>query len=553
MLPLNLSVDITSPIDGSHNRWGPDEPSPNDVPNGLTFTTTMPGGFEQMSCNLARNPAIDYTDLNEFSKVTVYGVGGDVAWEGRLQATPRTSGTQMVIAPAAVGYQAALDDNQSARMIYIDCDMTHWGPASVQRQLIPIAAWDYDAPSVVSDASTGYPSIFTSMTGAWTRARFCEALYDAQGLSIGYLAVAWKIQPTVNPADTNWDWASILSSDDVQSAIDSSPNLRAAGPGIVGLAPTGTRKFAMLAFDYMTGPAGAQGTVYGMYWTMVAVFGTHGIPARGAYGYTAGGAGYYASDIINHAVTTWASTLATTRNGVSTIELTSFIIPQMAFLTPTTAGNIINAALLYHAEMDWWVDEGPTFNLASWQNHGRQWQARVGPSGLQETGPDVTNICNNVIVTYNDVTGAARTVGPTGSGANTIDDSLHSTDPSNPANAAGITRYPPTPLANIGTSTAAAAAAVGRRYLSEQNQKSTTGQATLVGYVQDNSGVMWPAWEVRSGDWITFVDAHDPVPRRIVKTSYSDSTKTNSISLDSPPEDLDAVLARMQSSIIGVV
>ena len=43
---------------------------------------------------------------------------------------------------------------------------------------------------------------------------------------------------------------------------------------------------------------------------------------------------------------------------------------------------------------------------------------------------------------------------------------------------------------------------------------------------------------VRAGDRITFVDAHDPVPRRVVRSSYDDSTRTNQIDLDSPPQGL---------------
>ena len=47
------------------------------------------------------------------------------------------------------------------------------------------------------------------------------------------------------------------------------------------------------------------------------------------------------------------------------------IIPQLAFLDPTTASAIITEALKYEL-LDWWVDEGPTFNLASAANHGKK-------------------------------------------------------------------------------------------------------------------------------------------------------------------------------------
>ncbi len=80
----------------------------------------MPGGFEQAALTLPRKPGIDYPDLTEFSKVTIRGAGGKIAWQGRLETTPRTSGDQLAISPGLTGYQAALADNNAAREIYID-------------------------------------------------------------------------------------------------------------------------------------------------------------------------------------------------------------------------------------------------------------------------------------------------------------------------------------------------------------------------------------------------------------------------------------------------
>jgi hypothetical protein len=54
---------------------------------------------------------------------------------------------------------------------------------------------------------------------------------------------------------------------------------------------------------------------------------------------------------------------------------------------------------------------------------------------------------------------------------------------------------------------------------------------------------------VRAGDNVTFVDAHDPVPRRIVRASYDDATRTCQVDLDSPPEGLQALLARLSVSL----
>ena len=61
--------------------------------------------------------------------------------------------------------------------------------------------------------------------------------------------------------------------------------------------------------------------------------------------------------------------------------------------------------------------------------------------------------------------------------------------------------------------------------------------------------MLFPAWAIRGGDYITFVDAHDPVPRRVVKTTYTDDTKTCQLDLDSPPQALQALLARLAGAV----
>ena len=542
---LRLSVDIAAPNGSTHNRWASDEPNPADVPGSLTFSSTMPGGFEQMGCTLTRHPDIDYPDLGEFSTITVYGPGGHIAWQGRLQATPRVSGDQLSISPAAVGWQAALDDDKSARMIYLDIDLTKWGPASNQRKVSLASTLDIQDPAVAPDA--GQPALDTGVDGAWAREILGEGWYDSHGIPLGVIYYAWKTNGTVVTTDTNYVWTTALLDDDLGSASDQTANLRAAGPGSGSrAATTTTRIFANAQIAYTTGPAGANGSHYAILWTYLGVVGTHGLAIQGALTAT-GGFGVLASEVVELAVPTWAPVLATSKAGQSTIEPTTFIIPNLAFTDPTTASQIIAGALQYELR-DWWVDEGPTFHEAQRDNHGRDWRAMVGPSGLQETGPDISRMVNRVIVSYNDVTGTTRTVGPTGSGANTIDDTLADLDPSNPVTAAGLIIYPAN-LPNIGVSTPAGASAVGQAFLFYNRPLATAGQASIVGTVQDSAGVTWPAWMIRAGDRITFTDAHDPVPRRIVRAQYTDDTKTCQIDLDSPPSGLDALLARMAGAV----
>jgi hypothetical protein len=217
------------------------------------------------------------------------------------------------------------------------------------------------------------------------------------------------------------------------------------------------------------------------------------------------------------------------------------VIPQLSFPDPTTASNIIATATQYGL-VDWWVDEGcsadpkPTFNVASRTKHGRDWRARVGPSGLQETGPQVDHMYSGVVVPYNDPAGPTRTV--------RIDD----TDPTNPV--VGVIDRPFL-MPSIGTNTDVGATVIGQRFLEENRERNTAGQASIVGHVQDASGAWWPAWMIRAGDRITFVDSHDPVARRITRAQYTDSSRTCQIDLDSPPQDISQFLARVAAGLVG--
>ena len=101
-----------------------------------------------------------------------------------------------------------------------------------------------------------------------------------------------------------------------------------------------------------------------------------------------------------------------------------------------------------------------------------------------------------------------------------------------------------------GVSTLAGATEIGRRFLVEARRFDTSGQAQIVGHCEDDRGVMHPAWQIRAGDTITFTDAADTSPRRVIKTSYSDESLTCSIDLDAPPDALAALLERLQVVLV---
>lgn len=544
--PLDLSVQIETP-NGSF-RWASDESSVENVLTDFECTTGMPGGFESASMTLARTPDIDYPDLAEFSTLTAYDYAGDTVWQGRIDSSPRTSGDTVSITPNAVGWQAHLDDDQAVKIVYVDIDQTRWKGAGAQRKInTRTANIDIDDPATDWDGVA--PCVVTGITGPWSRHRVCEAWYDAHGVVLDSLYYAWKLSPGIDSGDSNWDWQAYLSSDDVATSLAASGNLRAAGPGTGTLLTTGQQTYAMLQMGYPAASLADDTVTYSVDWTCLAVYAYTALTKRGTASATAA-QGFYISDIIGHVVRTWAPLLATTRAGESTISEMPLIVPQAAYLDPTTVSAIVkdvNRAANY----DWAVWEGPTFWYHAQGARGRVWRARVGPSGLQETGPSSERAFNGVIVPYTDPSGVTMTVGPTGSNATYEYDDLLDSDPENPANAAGLGRRWKV-LPSIGTSSIVPhniPKAIGMGWLAEQRQRSTAGQATLVGHVEDEHGVTYPVSAMRGGDRIVFTDAHDPIERRIVRTHFADNAKTCQIDLDSPPQGLDAALARMEMAI----
>src|SRR5262249_48871066 len=142
---------------GNHYRWAGDAANAHDIPSGVTSSSTMPGGFDQFTANLPRRPGTDYADLEPFSTITERSALGDIVGEYRLERTPKTSGDQMVVSPAAVGWQAHLDDDQSASLIVIDRSLSRWTSASRQRQanLGETTFGTPDGPETMLNANTG--------------------------------------------------------------------------------------------------------------------------------------------------------------------------------------------------------------------------------------------------------------------------------------------------------------------------------------------------------------------------------------------------------------
>jgi len=589
--PLRLSMNIQTP-DGNETRWSSSEVNPLKVHQGLTFTTTMPGGYEHCDVTLIRDPRRAFHDLVPLTRITIQGVGGDVAWLGRIETTPSVSGDQLALTPGAVGYQGALSDDSSCREIYVDQNLSVWQGPSLNRQTYAAVtsgtkvpngasgAFDLEAGGVQpnpTDAANAYaPALDTHFLGSWARTHASEAWYDAQGIPIGKLDM--KLTPGAifgGSISSPWGCYGYLVTDDAFATTTDGVTWTAdtvttnydgtsfSAPGHVILNASGghpSRIFACVMLYYVTtSTAGTQGVDYPVFWSL-AVYGTRGIPIqpdRGVLG----------SDALKDCIPRYAPELNITKQGISTIAASTFSIPQLVFTSAGTVADIVKAVSSFEIN-DWGVWDGdqgnPTFfwrprtTSASASNTdplfgGRKWRSRTGPARLAQTGPQIDHLYNGVVVNFADFAGISRQVGPPGSNCTYTDASLADSDPTNPINqwGQGLHRY--AQLNMSGPSTVAVATAFGAVYLQEQKLRNSSGSAQISGYIEDDAGVVWPAYVIKAGDRIAFIDAADSSYRRIVSTSYADESKINSLTLDTPPDTLQAILARYQSGLAQIV
>ena len=548
--PSRLGLLVKTP-NGRYFRWASDEARPENAAADLSFSTTIPGGFEELSCVLTRKPEVGYADLDPLSDVKVLGAGGETVAQYRLESAPRASGEQIAIEPTAVGWQAALEDNGSCSQVFVDRDLSSWQVASATRkEAIYTDTANYDKAQdfdLVNDATGGTPELRLNATPPWATGLAAEAWYDAgPGNTVSRLYFDYIGR---NLAAGWVGGAFSYSSDTGGGAV--------AGTDVVaGATPTGTQtetwgtpqRYNALALRLAAGTAGDNKVKY-LRNRQVSVWGNHGLTRQGL----APNDGLFASDVIAYTVRTFVPSLNVTTGGrYPSVQDTGFIVPQLAFREGTTPLEMIQGADRFH-HWDWAVwdgQSGPTFYYYPPGGYGKKWRTRVGPSKLQRTGRDVSRVWNGVIVRYQDVDGQTLSVGPTGSQATSTSASLLDSDPTNPANQAGLTRYAVFEM--NGVSTLAGATQVGVLLLAQYKLLDQSGSASLTGWVEDSAGRLFPVSRVRAGDYIAFMDAADTSYRRIVRTSYEHATVTNQIDLGAPPEGLDALLERLQVSIVSL-
>jgi hypothetical protein len=538
-----LAMVVSGP-DGSSTRWADDEPEVENIPTDLTLSGSIPGGDADLSCGLLRDLTYRAADLRNRNAVLVHGPGAEPTWRGYLAKTPATKTT---VSPAAVGEVNRLKGDPTLRMIPVDRDLSHWGPAGITRKINNnIGNSPTSDASVISTADG--QALHLEVSGAWINPLTprVEAWYDAgPGMQIERVSGG-----LLSTEATQWHFglygADTAAGDGVTTE---SGDLWAGATTAFSFFPSPAKRLMIALWIYTATPAGADGDTFAIDFMYVCVGGTD-VP-RQEMNDGQNGFGVYGQDVLD-AILTKAG------NGITFDRVNSavdrFIIPHLVWLEPVTAEQAILDTNRFFRNL-WGVYDGK-LKWAPAESFGQRWHVRRDEGAdPQAAGDDIEREINGVVVKYQDsFTGEAAIVGPpvTGlvgpGGMSTA--GLAITDPYLPVN-----EWNQRAIAEVQAGLTSEAGAIRIGEMFREGIEAATGSGSIeIGnwQVYDDTGARYPAWAPREGDRLVEDDVPGRPERLIVQRNYKRASRTSTLTLDAPPDALQALQERLQVVLVGV-
>lgn len=453
--------------------------------NGFTFSSVDPGGFEMCSLNIPK----DMPNTLRGQTIRIDS-GLHVAWEGRVSEVQRSLGNQTTI--TGEGNGAVLADLEAAE-IFVDRDLTYWTGPSVQRQLNLVSGgFAPGGPQVAVDASNGNPSLAMTGSGPWASNANggqieIEALYDALGIPIGSVYVAWDFNSL---AAGSFLGELLLATSDTLGTNDNGGAFSTTTGSQTVTATTSNRVFACLLFQGPSTAGGQNNAQYILYFQNLAVYGKHGLSTQGS---TPGG--FYPSQIAGWAV---GQTSKLQPGTIPDTDATGYVLPHSVYRTAVPLNQIIDD-MAKAAGWHWGVWESPTpltgdprprldFRPRPVQG---EWAASCRRADCEtcDVREALSGMYDTAIINYTSIEGLKRSVTVTAD---------------NPVlDLAGVHR---TVELNGGTMTSAAASTFGQIALNLLYTQARVAGSIVIPGVIDNRGP-YPAWLLKPGiDRLRIID-----------------------------------------------
>lgn len=541
--PDKVAIRIKSP-NGYSNRWAEDESKAENVLSDIELEDEMPGGDKSMGGILARDPQLKWQEMEAYADIYAYQPGVKKCWEGSLDKAPAVSGDQMSLAPAALGYQAELEDDRASAIGFISTDLSKLEDSSMQRhinllegQFSPSAAGVLsgfqDSGTTAAGILFDFRQVLNKVGGPKPGA---EQIWNPEGALIGKVMYDFI-------GDATSPWLSNIGIDrddlDLSHLARGEPNGTTALQQTISTSIGGKYLFIM---DYYNAAITTEFQMTNRHWFVnIHVFGTHGLSVSGSWP----NIGLKMKQMIEYLI----NELTTLEARPEDVDDDEFLINNAWYGSRGPTSEIVQDLTKY-SYYDWFVRRGKRFHVKKPGTYGNFWKSYVRESELDELGLDSQALWDEIVVSYQDANGRTIYAGPPGSGCDIESELLTVTDPDSPGRRAGRKRRDLIQLKGVGTP--ATAIEVGKRFLEEANLLNHAGSATLTGYVLDHNGVMWPAACVKSGDWISFVDASDRSYRKIVNRKYVHNNRGSEIQIDAPPSGMEQLLERLQAEMISL-
>lgn len=518
--PLELHAEVVTPA-GTTVNWHSGATDPGDRPQGISFRTARFDGFKDGSCTLARRIDQPQLDLELFNMLRFVGANGDIAYEGRMAALPRSTGTPPLWTVQAAGLMANAKDRKFI-MPFVDRDPSRWTAIPISRQAflaglgvlqgkIPAAAAEGGLTWTIPNESIPFNEI-------------SELYYDAgPGVTVKYFGY----QGARTGAFTGFEAPALFSGGGTSImalTLDDTPRQGT---------PSSTPRDLILRLLVSAGPVTPAAHL--QRFSKLAVYGSHGLTVRAITGDLSG---VFASDVIEWLIENYCPQL-----NARGIQATTYPIGHLAFHDRT---HPYDAFLTVNAFHRWGLEcwEGGTVHYAPLDLTDYDWELRLDDFGtsLSVSGPVAEEVANGIEVTYSDAsTGQTKTLLPDNFAE------LRDSNPLNPLNRAGL--YRPTDYTINSPATQDMALQIGRMALAEFNAPKHKGTATRQGYVKDRAGNWQPVWKVRAGDRVVITDSVDEEIHIVHETDYQHDSHTVSIAVDDTFQRLDAYLDRYANAV----